>query len=244
LPSFLINFINHSKNNFSEHIKKECMKLISNYILKCHFILQTDYPESKFYSKKLQDKFLDKNNPTFGPVTIYLCKGEKTPDIEAEFLRILGRYYFIVSTNFSVKMKYDSSEKLNTISRFIHNFFPRSGIPSSDKNALSISSSFLKSYNFYDNVISESISPEQSLLLETVSKSLSGELWRTIWNDLARDPIFIVKYYVELFYHLGLFSYLEKKILESLLESKLNFTGHSSSPTVILENMATSKQKF
>ena len=197
------------------------MKLISTHILKCHFILQNDYPLSKFYSKKLKNKFLNNNNPTFGPVTIYLCKGEKTPDIETEFLRILGRYYFIVSTNFSIQMKYNSSEKLNTISRFIHDFFPRSGISSNDKNALSLSPKLLESYRFYDIGTSEPISPKQSLLLEIVSKSPSGELRRTIWNDLTRDPIFIVKYYVELFYRLEIFSYLEKRILSIMLESKL-----------------------
>lgn len=244
LPSFLINFINHPKNNFSEYIKKECMKLISNPILRCHFILQNDYPVSTFYSKQLRNKFLNDNNPTFGPVTIYLCKDEKTPDLEAEFLRILGRYYFIASTNFSIKMKYDSSEKLHVISRFIQEFFPRSGISSNDQNALSLSPSLLKSYNFYDGIISEPISPEQSLLLDIISKSLSGKLWRAIWNDVTNDPLFIVKYYVELFYHLEIFSYLERKVLNILLESKLNFKGYSGSPITTLENVATSRQKF
>jgi len=236
LPSFLVNFINHHRNSYSNFIRKKCMNMISPFIVRCYEILQRDY-ESHLYSKKMLDKFLDTKSPTFGYLTIFCCKSMDPLDTESEFLIILGRYYFIISTIFSKKMELDSCSEQKITSQFINTFFHKSLIPNNEMTK-SLDVKSIRSHKTFNKDIIPNPT-EQSKLLDQIFSSLTGRLRDGIRKEFS-DPLFVMKYYIDSFFTLGIFSILEKRILCNELDFKINsFNKDRSRPVTSIESIAT-----
>lgn len=241
LPSLLINFINHPQNEFSDRMKKGFTELINPIIITCYTILQRNYPKSDFYSKAMLDKFMDFTNPTFGYLSIYSCQGSETFDLESQFLKILGRYYFMLSLVFSKRMQQDSSPEQKTVSEFIRTFFFRSQI-NNDEYTKWLSLEKIKKHRTTPIELDPKKNAETKLL-EKISNSLTGKL-KIDLNYQYPDPIFVYEFYYELFFTCGLFSILERRILQDLIDrNKKQFHKERRSHIYSVESTATKKHK-
>jgi len=220
LSTFLVNFIYHPKNKFSNQLKEELMKMITTLITKSLKIYQHDYYEYPNNSIQFYDKCkknLKKNMILF----IMLDKGAALPDIEAEFLKTLGRYYYCISRKFSKNMKYNSCKEQKVISNFINAFFQDRKLEHNvDKKY---------SNNELLNIINEtkiaslvSSKGEKDSLVAKLRKSLTGKLIQLFVDseNYFDDNHTIKEYYFGLFFELDLFSNVEKQILRYVLKAE------------------------
>ena len=117
LPLFLYDYIYDPVNELSE-IKKECLEICNPFIERCLELLQSDYAHSPFFSSIWRDEC--KSN-----TYIWNGKGQAIPNLESEFLKILGRYYFLISKDLSPNFKIDSCDEQKIVSNFTSAFYPR-----------------------------------------------------------------------------------------------------------------------
>lgn len=220
LPSFLANYINDPQNEFSESAKAECMEIIHSVMIKCLQMLQRDYTNSPYYSNQF-----DENHKI--NTRIALVRGLPLPDLQAEFLRILGRYYFLVSKNDSIGGKIDSCGKQKIISIFVQNFFSRSNIPN-DKLSDSITSDLVVEYWLSNQKPRKQfVKPEMIERLDEAHKTLGGKFARKFDRYGNNDPFIVSSYYNEWVFSLGLFSTLEKRIIQTYLDETEDYEKES-----------------
>ncbi|MGI0026564.1 MAG: hypothetical protein ACREAD_01810 [Nitrosopumilaceae archaeon] len=220
LPSFLVNYINDPQNEFSDSVKDECMKIIYSVMTRCFQMLQRDYTNSPYYSNQFYDNH--KIN-----TRISLVRGLPLPDLQAEFLRIIGRYYFLISKNYSKNGAIDSCDEQRIISRFVQNFFPKSKIPN-DKMSESITVDHIVEY-WLDNQKPRRKFFKSGMIerLDEVHKALGGKLAKKFDRYGNNDPFIVANYYNEWIFSLGLFSLLEKRIIETYLDETEKYEKES-----------------
>ena len=211
LSSFLVNYINDPQNGFLDSAKEECMKSIYPLMTRCVEMLQRDYTNSPYYS----NQFLDDHKII---TRISLCKGLPISDLQAEFLRILGRYYFLISKKYSKDGEIDSCEEQKIVSTFTQNFFSKSKIPN-DKLSESITTDLIVEY-WLDNQRPRQKFFKKGMLerLDEVHRVLGGKFAKKFDRYGNNDPFIVVNYYNEWVFGLGLFSLLEKRVIQTYLE--------------------------
>ncbi len=217
LPVFLTKYLNSSKMRYSNQVKEESIKILTPIFLRTLKIFNNDYSETLNVSKKAKE-IIQKTLPANNMVMIGLVKSQVMPNLEVEFLKILGRYYYTISKQFSKEMKFDSSNEQKIISKFITSFY------SEQKN---------DSDEMYDSEDIEQIlslngifrvSRDKDITLKNAygldKDSLVLKLVKTFDRDFIHrdDSLHIKIYYLRLFLFLELFSKKEQQILEYIIE--------------------------
>ncbi|NIP62217.1 MAG: hypothetical protein GWN01_16250 [Nitrosopumilaceae archaeon] len=218
IPSFLISYLGNPLNQYPEKTRTEIMKMINPIITKCYDILQRDYSKTGLYSQYFADK-VNKNFEKF-IVLFYAVKGNTLFDPTAEFLNILGRYYYCVSYRYSKDLKYENCNEQKLISAFIEEFFDfQKGTAKSidekyDAKFIKSNLENIKEHAKTFHIASGPIADKDFPWLDEINKSLASKLIKTDKRHYTDDPPFIKDYYLKLFFLLGLFSKLEKRIIQ------------------------------
>ena len=211
LPIFLMDNIDDPTNNYSNLVKDELMKNIHPIMIECVKTTQQDYSKSPYYSNKFYENH--KIN-----TKISLVRGLPLEDIKAEFLRIIGRYYFLISKRFAKKGTIDSSKEQQIISEFVRTFFQKSSIPN-DKLSEEITVDLIIEYWLSSQKPRKKFFKEGMLeRLEEVHKLLGGKFAKKFDRYGNNDPFLVANYYNEWIFGLGLFSLLEKRVIQTYLD--------------------------
>jgi len=220
LPIFLVNYVNDSTNGFSKLVKDEAMKIIQPILFDCVSKIQNGYSQSLYYS----DKFKESHQKI---IKISMVKGNPINDISAEFLRVLGRYYFSISHKFSKKHKIDSCKEQKIISEFVKSFYQKSNI-SNDKFSEKLTVNLIKKYfltieNLDKRIFTQGILKRIHEAEETIAWKF-GKRYERYANN---DPFVIADYYKEWVFLLGIFSPLEKRIFEAFAKDSEEYEQES-----------------
>lgn len=210
LPIFLMDYINDPTNDFSNVVKEEALKTVYPLMVECIKKVQTEYSKSPYYS----NKFFDDHKIN---TKISLIRGLPLEDIKAEFLRVLGRYYFSISKALS-KDKVDSCTEQKVISDFTRSFFTKSIIPN-DALGDSIGEGLIIEY-WLDNQKPRKRFFKEGMLerLDEVHNTLGGKFAKKFDKYGNNDPFIVADFYNNWVFTLGLFSILEKRIIQAYLD--------------------------
>ncbi len=219
LPLFLTTYLNSSKMKFSKQVKEESIKILTPIFLRSLKIFNNDYLESLNVSKKAKET-IQNTAPRDSIVQIRLVKSSPMPHLEVEFLKILGRYYYSMSKQFSKKMEFDSCKEQKLVSKFIMSFYNvnDSQNDSSDEldshdieKIISLNSNFSLSREKDDTIHEYGFDKDSIVirLLKTFTKEGSSD-----------DALHIRLYYLKLFLTLGLFSKKEQQLLNYVLKQE------------------------
>jgi len=220
LPLFLVHYINMSQTGFSNSMKDESREMINPIIDKCISLVERDYTNSPYYSKEFAKKY-----PSSNP-GIYLCKGLPLNDIRFEFLRILGRYYFMVSNKFSTKYRIDSCKEQKIITDFVTSFFPKSPIKNDELDKSIDKNSIIDFQWGSDKALGKKIIDR----IRKISKSSDGAKFSTRYEYYGHnDPFIISNYYIEWIFGLELFSKIEKTIIQTNFDESEDYEEESKS---------------
>lgn len=210
IPIFLVNYVNDPVNGFSKTVKDELMIIVQPILIECMKKLQKDYSKSPYYSTK----FLESQT---GNIEISLVNGLPLENISAEFLRILGRYYFLISKKLS-KYQIDSCKEQKAISEFVRCFYSKSKIPN-DKLSESLTEELIIEY-WLDNQKPRKRFFKEGMLerLDEVHRALGGKFAKKFDRYGNNDPFIVTNFYNNWIFTLGIFSLLEKRIIQTYLE--------------------------
>jgi len=206
LPIFLVHYINMPQLEFSKSMKDEARKIINPIIDKCISTVQQNYISSPYYSNKFAEKH-GSSEPE-----VLLCKGLPLNDIHFEFLRTLGRYYFLISNKFSKDYKIDSCNEQKIISDFVTSFFLKSTI-ANDRLSNSIDRVSIQNYQMGRHHFLEEKTIER---IKSVMNDSDGFKFSTRYEDYGHnDPFIVSSYYIKWIFGLELFSNIEKTIIQA-----------------------------
>ena len=218
LPLFLTTYLNLPKMNYSKQVKEESIKILTPIFLRTLKIFNNDYSESLNVSKKIKET-IQNTAPQDSVVLIRLVKSSVMPHMEIEFLKILGRYYYTISKQFSKEMKFDSCKEQKLISKFITSFYSVNNIE--DNSSAILDSQDIESIISLNNNTSFSRDKEDTLKNEYGfdKDSIVIRLVKTFTkNDYNDDALHIKIYYLKLYLTLGLFSKKEQQLLNYVLK--------------------------
>ena len=229
LSVFLTHYLNSPQRKFPKQIKEECMKILTPTFLRSLKILNDDYIETVSISKELK-KTIQLTAPRDSAIFINMVKAPTMPQIEVEFLKILGRYYYTISKQFSKKMEIDSCNEQKIISEVIKNFYNKNDF----KNNLDIKLETEDIENILHlnttwNIKKDSKNAlkevygfdENSFILNFVKTFYKSYDSETSVNEVGADnddALHIKNYYFKLFLFLDIFSKKEQQILEYILK--------------------------
>lgn len=120
LPLFLTYYINKTYGDFSQQIKDKCINILSALLTRCVLLLQSNY-DLPFLTHEFE-KLLKNMHPKGELKIIAINPPER--DMEVDFLRILGRYYYLWSCE-KKDFEYNNIESKKIIVTFIKAFFPQ-----------------------------------------------------------------------------------------------------------------------
>ena len=221
IPIFLVNYVNDPLNKFSKKTITESMEIINPIMVDCIYKVQKEYSKSIYYSNKFLEKH--KNN-----TKISLIKGLPNEDISTEFLRILGRYYFLISSNLS-NFKIDSTKEQKTISEFVTLFYSKSEIPN-DKLSEGLNRELIIEYWLDSHKPKKRFyKPGMLERLDKIHEGLGGKFAYKFDRDANNDPFVIASFYNEWIFRLGVFSNLEKRIIQTYLDETEKYEIESKS---------------
>jgi hypothetical protein len=218
LSIFLTHYLNSSKRKYSHQIKTECIKILTPIFLRALKILNDDYLDTINVSKKFKET-IQLTAPKDAAVLIGLVRGPVMPQIEIEFLKILGRYYYSISKKFSNKMKIDSCKEQKLISEVIRSFYAEDNLIDSDnekldtqeiKKILSLNSNMSAIRN-KDDILDEYDFNKNNLAIR-LAKTYSKD------EENTDDALHIKIYYLKLFLHLNIFNDNEQQILQYIIK--------------------------
>ncbi|MBT8251880.1 MAG: hypothetical protein KJO99_03480, partial [Nitrosopumilus sp.] len=229
LSVFLTHYLNSPQRKFPKQIKEECMKILTPIFLRSLKILNDDYIETVCISKELK-KTIQLTAPRDSAIFINMVKAPTMPQPEVEFLKILGRYYYTISKQFSKKMELDSCSEQKIISKVIKNFYNKNNV----KNELDVKFDIKDIEEILDlnttwrtkkdskNALKEVYGfDENSFILnfvKTFFKSYNAETSTFEVGADTDDSLHIKIYYFKLFLSLDIFSKKERQILEYILK--------------------------
>jgi len=157
-----------------------------------------------------------------------LIKGLPNEDISTEFLRILGRYYFLISSNLS-NFKIDSTKEQKTISEFVTLFYSKSEIPN-DKLSEGLNRELIIEYWLDSHKPKKRFyKPGMLERLDKIHEGLGGKFAYKFDRDANNDPFVIASFYNEWIFRLGVFSNLEKRIIQTYLDETEKYEIESKS---------------
>jgi len=219
LSVFLTHYLNLPKRKLSKQIKEECIKILTPTFLRALKILNDDYVETVSISKELK-KTIQLTSPKDSAVFIGMVKAPAMPHIEVEFLKILGRYYYTISKQFSKNMKIDSCKEQKIISQVIKNFYVEDNLENNPNEKLDLDDiEEILHLNY-----SWSIKKDSKNALKVVygfdENSLILKLTKTFSKDEedTDDALHIKIYYFTLFLSLGIFTKKEQLVLMYILK--------------------------
>lgn len=205
LPLFLYDYVYDPDNGLTK-VKEECLKSCNPFIERCLQILQGNYSNSPFFSNFWG--YECKSN-----TRIWRGRGQIIPNIESEFLKILGRYYFLISKELANKFKIDSCNEQKTISNFTMAFYPRSKVMigfDPIKKQLVESDDL---YNYKWKTISDLNTSQFPIPIpEDIDEgfdTLGNRLMHGFYDDDFNDPAGVVEYYLNWIISLKILSSLE-----------------------------------
>lgn len=209
LPLFLYDYVQDSDNGLTK-VKDECLKKCNPFIERSLMLLQDDYSGSPFFSNQW--------SLTCGSnARIWRGKSQLIPNLESEFLKILGRYYFLISKEFAPKFKLDSSVEQKTISEFAKAFYPRVKLT---RGFDPIKKQLVESdelYNYGYKSVSDLNSSEFPIPVpdgdDDLFDSLGHRLLHGFYDDDFNDPAGIVEYYLGWITSLNILSSIELGIV-------------------------------
>jgi len=210
IPIFLVNYVNDPTNGFSSTVREEAMKIIQPIMVDCLKKIQKEYSKSPYYS----NKFLSSQKTN---TKISLIRELSIKDLSAEFLRILGRYYFLISKNLS-KYQIDSCKEQKVISEFVRSFYSKSKIPN-DKLSESLT------YDLLIDYWESNQNPKKSFFkkgmverLDEANQSLGGKFAKKFNRYENNDPFIIADFYNNWITEMGIFSLLEKRMIQTFFD--------------------------
>lgn len=213
LSVFLTHYLNSPKRKYSKQIKEECIKILTPTFLQALKILSDEYVDTVNLSKDLK-KTIQSTAPKDSAVFIGLIRAPIMPQVEVEFLKILGRYYYTISKQFSKNMKMDSCKEQKIISQVIRDFYCVEEEDSDEKlDSQDIKRIFQLNNNLVTNRDKETEIKNEYGFDEN---SLAIKLVKTFSKDEedTDDSLHIKIYYTKLFLSLGIFTKKEQQIIE------------------------------
>ena len=206
LPLFLANRISEYAKD--EESSKEYFLLVQPIIIRVLKILQSHYTTSNLLTDNSLRLLYQPDNKKSIKLKINLVTGISDPNVNANFLKILGRYYFALSTEFAKNMQLESSKEQKIVSDVIKEFYIKN--PDLD-NITEITdwNNFLLVHET-SNRISDKLHEEFHKMYDG---SIGVRLIEKSENIKNNDPYFLRNYYVELFHILDIMTEPETKIL-------------------------------
>lgn len=218
LSIFLTLYLSLSKRRYPEQVKTEAIKILTPIFLRALKIFNNDYLESLNVSKRLKEE-IQETAPQDAVVIIRLIKPPTMPHVEVEFLKILGRYYYSMSKQFSKKMELDSCKEQKIISNFIKSFYKDYMIENNSNEVLDLQEiekvfsliADLKLYRDKDDALKEYGFDKNSIVIRLV---------RTFYKDEEKndDALHIKIYYFKLFLTLDIFNKKEQQLLDYVIK--------------------------
>ena len=219
LPVFLVHYINLPQLEFSESMKKEAKILINPITDRCVSLLEQDYTISPYYSNEFARQDI-KTEPA-----VYLCKGLPINDIQSDFLKILGRYYFLISNKFSTEYEIDSSDEQRTITGFTINFFPNPNLESNEIYSSLDDDDKISNYFSDDHT---RLTPTEFEAFDEIKNKNVGGKFATRYEYYGHNDTFIVAdYYLKWILGLNIFSSIEKKMIQMNFEQSEQYEDES-----------------
>jgi len=210
LPVFFVNYVTDQTNGFSKKGRDEAMRIIEPIMFDCITKIRINYSKSPYCS----NEFLKTRKEI---TKISMIKAEPIQDIPAEFLRILGRYYFLISEKLS-KWEFNSCKEQKIISEFVKSFYPKSKIPD-DKLSESISEEQIEKY-WFDNHKPRKRFFKKGMIkrLDEVHECLGGKFAQKFDKFRFNERFFVSDYYNNWIFTLGIFSLLEKRVIQTYFD--------------------------
>ncbi|MDF2426049.1 MAG: hypothetical protein OPY08_06420 [Nitrosopumilus sp.] len=219
LSIFLTHYLYSPHRKYSKQIQEECIKILTPTFLHALKILNNDYVETINVSKELKET-IQLKAPKDAAVFVILIKAPSMPQIEVEFLKILGRYYYTISKQFSKKMELDSCKEQQIISKVIKNFYCENELENNMDEQLD--SQDIENIIKLNNNLSVNRDKESELkhVYGFDENSLAIKLVKTFSKDEedTDDALHIKIYYLKLFLSLDIFSKKEQQIIEYVLK--------------------------
>lgn len=210
LPTFLMDFI----NQITQDPKRQVFfDIVNPIIFRCYKIMQISYGDSTYYSSQYSNKLKSS-------MDLYLIAGLPVSDIRAEFLRIIGRFYFLTSLKFSDKMKFDSSEEQRVISDFIEQFFSRTNIYDGELTDR-IEDGEIQSFIADETRGTRGIEKDKIEKLKAIKNSFCGKFATRRERYQDDDPFVVFDYYCRRCIFdssLRIFSKIERRFINSWVQ--------------------------
>ncbi|MDH3766014.1 MAG: hypothetical protein OER82_09420 [Nitrosopumilus sp.] len=221
---FLTNYINDKKNEFSDCAKKEAMMLATPLMIRSVTILQKEYNTSIYCSDKFCKKF-------DGQIHIYQAKIESEADISVEFLKTLGRYYFLHRGIATCTFKMNSNKEQKIISEFTRAFYSKKELLSNIIKTSSIQLDALGIYftgEYYEGK-NKNLPRNEFKILDKIMKGIAGKMVKKyLWYGKT-DPVAIHEFCINWFLRIDVFTKLEKRILNLLKDWRImDYNGYGT----------------
>lgn len=216
LPLFLTTYLNLPKRNYSKQVKEESIKILTPIFLRSLTILNAEYSESLNVSKNAKE-LIHKTAPKDSAVFVYLIKSPPMPNLEVEFLKILGRYYYSISKQFSKNMEFDSSKEQKLVSTFITSFYDVKDSEIDSKEELN-SDEIKKIISLNDEL--NLFRDKDAMLIEYGfdKDSIAIKLLKSFTKEGGEDDaVHILLYYWKLFFKLGIFTKREQQVMNYII---------------------------
>lgn len=202
LPAFLHDYINDPITEL-DSVKSDCLSLCNDVISRSVSMLQKNYSKSPFFSNEFY-------NNVESNLHVWYSRGQKTPGIEADFLRSICRYYFLTSVTFAPKFKPDSSPQQRMISDFVRIFYPRKKLQIPREGLYDYDYLSMRQLNTANIPPPPLTVPE---IMEKIEASLGRKFMAGFYDDDFNDPTGITEYYLNWLISLKIFSIIELDII-------------------------------
>ncbi|WP_428324349.1 hypothetical protein [Nitrosopumilus sp.] len=213
LGIFLTHYLNSPKRKHSKQIKEKCIKILTPTFLQALNILSEGYVNTTTVSKELK-KTIQTTAPIDSAVFIGLVRAPTMPQVEVEFLKILGRYYYTISKRFTKNMELDSCREQKIISQVIRDFYCDDD--EDDYEDVLDTQDIERILRLNDNFVTTRDKENEIKNEYGFDNSLAINLVKTFSNDEedVDDALHIKIYYTKLFLSLGIFTKREQQIIE------------------------------
>lgn len=217
-PFFLINYIHQAKRDSKQ---QEFFNIANPLIDRCYREIQKSYIDSIYYSAAYSKKLKSS-------VDLYLIAGLPISDIKAEFLRIIGRFYFLVGLKFSNNLKDESSEQ-GIISNFVNEFYSKTGIYD-DEVTKRITGEEIMDFITDEKITQRSMDKDKFAKLMKIKNSFAGQFAIKRRDSQDDDPYLISDYYNKWIFNPGMriFSGIEGRFIDCWIKYNEDYDKEAS----------------
>ena len=206
LPLFLTSKVSEYVKD--EESNKEYFLLIQPIIIRTLKLLKEDYVRSNLVAEPSLIHFLRPDEKISLQLKINLVTGISDPNINSNFLKVLGRYYFSIATSLSKNMQLESSREQKIVSDVIKEFYSKN---TELENITEITDwqKFIAAHESHEKM-PDKLHEEFHQIYD---HSIGGRMIELSENIKNNDPYFLRNYYIELFQILDIFTEPEIKII-------------------------------